>query len=31
MDADLEHAFRRRLLSRFLLGELPTYPHHLPR
>lgn len=20
-----------RLLSRFLLGELPTYPHHLPR
>lgn len=20
-----------RLLSRFLLGELPTYPHYLPR
>jgi CRISPR-associated endonuclease Cas1 len=20
-----------RLLSRFLLGELPSYPHHLPR
>jgi len=20
-----------RLLSRFLLGELPSYPHYLPR